>query len=84
MKLEKYLAMGEPKYSFDVEVKNGVIGTIDLFRQLDEKIDKPLTEKLPHRRVEHIETNQCDGVYQGFFAGGCWSCGQKGSSGELR
>ena len=45
MKLEKYLAMGEPKYSFDVEVKNGVIGTIDLFRQLDEKIDKPLTEK---------------------------------------
>ena len=45
MKLEKYLANGEPIYSFDVEVKNGIVGTIDLFRQLDEKIDKPLTEK---------------------------------------
>ena len=45
MKLEKYLATGEPVHSFNVEIKNGVIGTIDLFKQLDEKIDKPLTEK---------------------------------------
>ena len=45
MKLEKYLAIGEPKHSFDVEVKNGIIGTVDLFKQLDQKIDKPLTEK---------------------------------------
>jgi hydrogenase maturation protein HypF len=45
MKLERYLAMGEPKFSFDIEVKNGVIGTVDLFRQLDEKISKSLTEK---------------------------------------
>jgi len=45
MKLEKYLANGEPSYSFDAEMKDGVIGTVDLFRQLDEKIDKPLTEK---------------------------------------
>jgi hydrogenase maturation protein HypF len=45
MKLEKYLANGEPTHSFDIEVNNGVIGTIDLFRQLDEKRDKPLTEK---------------------------------------
>ena len=34
-----------PKYSFDVEVKDGVIGTINLFRQLDEKVDKTLSEK---------------------------------------
>ena len=45
MKLEKYLDIGKPNYSFDVEVKDGIIGTIDLFKQLDEKIDKPLTEK---------------------------------------
>jgi hydrogenase maturation protein HypF len=45
MKLEKYLAIGKPVHSFDIEVKNNVIGTIDLFRQVDEKIDKPLSEK---------------------------------------
>jgi hydrogenase maturation protein HypF len=45
MKLEKYLAMGESKYSFDVEVKNGVVGTVDVFRQLDGKIKKNLSEK---------------------------------------
>ncbi len=45
MKLEKYLSVGESKYSFNSEVKNGVVGTIDLFRQLDEMINKPLTEK---------------------------------------
>jgi hydrogenase maturation protein HypF len=46
MKLEKYLAVGKPVYSFDVEIKNNVVGIIDLFRQMDEKIDKPLTEKV--------------------------------------
>ncbi len=45
MKLEKYLALGKPKYSFDVDVKNGVIGTVDVFRQLDEKIKKSLSDK---------------------------------------
>ncbi|KYK32249.1 MAG: [NiFe] hydrogenase metallocenter assembly protein HypF [Thermoplasmatales archaeon SG8-52-3] len=45
MKLEKYLSIGKYKYSFDCEVKNDVVGTIDLFRQLDEKIKKPLNEK---------------------------------------
>jgi hydrogenase maturation protein HypF len=45
MKLEKYLAIGKNKYSFDIELKNDVIGTIDLFRQLDEKINKNPTEK---------------------------------------
>ena len=46
MKLEKYLAMGEKKHHFDVEIKNNnVVGTLDLFRQLEEKIRHPLTEK---------------------------------------
>ena len=45
MKLERYLAKGEPIYIFDSEIKDGVVQTVDLFRQLDEKIDKPLNEK---------------------------------------
>ncbi|MDH7506358.1 MAG: carbamoyltransferase HypF [Candidatus Thermoplasmatota archaeon] len=45
MKLEKYLALGKNKYSFIVEIKNGVIKTVDLFRQLDEKINKNPSEK---------------------------------------
>jgi len=46
MKLEKYLSTGKAEYSFDCEVKNGVVGTIDLFRQLDEKIkNKSINEK---------------------------------------
>jgi hydrogenase maturation protein HypF len=45
MKLEKYLAAGKPVYSFDVEVKNNVIETMDLFNQIDEKIGKSLSEK---------------------------------------
>ncbi len=44
MKLEKHLALGKPKYSFDVEFKNGVVGTTDLFRQIEEKIKPPFTE----------------------------------------
>ena len=46
MKLEKYLAFGKPKYSFDVEVKNSIVGTVDLFRQVDEKIKKPFSENV--------------------------------------
>jgi len=45
MKLEKYLSIGEPRYLFDTKTKDGLFHTIDLFRQLDEMIDKPLTEK---------------------------------------
>ena len=45
IKLEKYLATGKPIYKFECEIKNGTIRTIDIFRQLDEMIDKPLTEK---------------------------------------
>ena len=45
MKLEKYLAIGKPRYSFDVEVEDGVVKTVDIFRQLDEKIKKSLSDK---------------------------------------
>jgi len=45
MKLEKYLALGKPRYSFNVDVKDGVIGTVDVFHQLDEKIKKSLSDK---------------------------------------
>jgi hydrogenase maturation protein HypF len=45
MKLEKYLAVGKDNYSFDIETHNEVIETIDLFRQIEEKINGPLTEK---------------------------------------
>jgi len=44
MKLEKYLALGEPKYSFETEVKNGVVGTTGIFRQIEEKLKPPFTE----------------------------------------
>jgi len=45
MKLEKYLAVGEAKHSFETEIKSGIVSTVDLFRQLDKKIDRPLNEK---------------------------------------
>ena len=45
MKLEKYLAMGKPRFSFDLDVKNNGIGTVDLFRQLDGMVKKSLSEK---------------------------------------
>jgi len=45
MKLEKFLAKGEEKYSFNVKVKKGVVGTMDLFKQMDEMIKKPLSDK---------------------------------------
>ncbi len=44
MKLEKYLTLGEPKYSFNVDIKNGVVGTVDIFRQLDDRIKKSLSD----------------------------------------
>ena len=45
MKLEKYLEKGKANYSFDTKIQNNVVGTIDLFRQLDEIVKKPLTKK---------------------------------------
>ena len=45
MKLEKYLKIGRPLYSFESEIKNNVVPTIDLFRQLDEIVKGPLSEQ---------------------------------------
>jgi len=45
MKLEKFLEKGKEKYSFNVNVRRGIVGTIDLFKQMDEMIKKPLTNK---------------------------------------
>jgi len=44
MKLERYLAKGKSRYSFECNVKNGVVETMDLFRQLDEQIPKKPSE----------------------------------------
>ena len=73
MKLEKYLANGSAKYSFDVEVKNCVVETTDIFRQLDKKIKPLFTEhqkadiaysvvkaivgKLTEIAIEHAKSN---------------------------
>jgi len=45
MKLEKYLVSGKPRYSFNVDVKDNIVGTVDVFRQLDEKITKSLSNR---------------------------------------
>jgi hydrogenase maturation protein HypF len=45
MKTEKYLEAGEAKYNFEVTVKNGIIGTLELFSQLDNYAEKLLTER---------------------------------------
>ena len=64
MKLEKYLANGKAKHSFDVKVRNGIVGTTDLFRQLEEKVKKPITEKqradLSHSMIKSIIDNLTD------------------------
>jgi hydrogenase maturation protein HypF len=45
MKLEKYLQAGALSYTFETEVKNGVVQTLDLFRQLDDMKVQPFSEK---------------------------------------
>ncbi|RLI64464.1 MAG: carbamoyltransferase HypF [Candidatus Asgardarchaeum californiense] len=45
MKLEKYLAKGRPKYIFNIKIKNDIIYTTDLFRQLEEKTKHPLSNR---------------------------------------
>ena len=78
MKLEKYLAIGKPKYSFEPIIKDGVIGTVDLFRQLDEQIpDKPtdkekadyahsfvklITDALTNNAIEYAEENKIKNI----------------------
>jgi len=45
MKLEKYLTMGKPRYSFKMKTKDNVVNVADLFQQIDEKVQPPLLEK---------------------------------------
>lgn len=48
MKLEHYLAEGSNNFSFNSTVQQGIVQTVDLFKQLSEiveKLPKPLTEK---------------------------------------
>ena len=45
MKLEKYLAMGKKKYDFKPIIKNNILGTIDLFDQLDSLVKAPFNER---------------------------------------
>ena len=45
MKLEKYLSEGKENFRFELEIKDAVINTFDLFRQLDEKIKGNISEK---------------------------------------
>ena len=45
MKLEKYLAAGVSQYPLHVPVKENVVGVVDVFRQLDEQLRRPLSEK---------------------------------------
>ncbi|HEC92684.1 MAG TPA: hypothetical protein ENI51_06810 [Candidatus Atribacteria bacterium] len=43
--MEKYLENGNLEYKFDTEVKNGVIGTIEIFEQIEEHVKPSLSEK---------------------------------------
>lgn len=64
MKIEKYLAKGKKNYSFNVEIKNNVIGTIDLFRQMDEQIKKPITEKQKADISYSLVKSVIDGLFE--------------------
>jgi hydrogenase maturation protein HypF len=44
MKLEKYLALGVPRYPLSVTIKDTVVEVGDVFRQLDEQLRRPLAE----------------------------------------
>ncbi len=46
MKLEKYLAQGKPLYEFNISIKNNIIETKDLFKQLREIAQPPFTDKI--------------------------------------
>ncbi len=45
MKLEKYLENGRARYKLNAEIKDGVVDTVELFRQLDEKDTRDLSER---------------------------------------
>jgi hydrogenase maturation protein HypF len=44
MKLEKYLAVGSPRYPLSVTLKDNTVEVGDVFRQLDEQLRRPLSE----------------------------------------
>ncbi|RLF60020.1 MAG: carbamoyltransferase HypF [Thermoplasmata archaeon] len=57
MKLERYLSKGSPSYSFDLSISNGVIDSIDLFKQLHEFDIFPLSEsKRPDIAYSFVKT----------------------------
>ncbi len=64
MKLERYLASGKNNYTFESEVTNGVVKTVDLFRQLDEQVKKPFSKKekadISFSFVKTIVDSLCD------------------------
>jgi hydrogenase maturation protein HypF len=64
MKLETYLALGKDTYRFDSKIKDNVVGTVDLFRQLDEMISPNSTEKekadVSYSFVKTIVDSLCD------------------------
>ena len=64
MKLERYLALGKPLYEFNISIKNNIIDTIDLFRQLREIAKPPFTDKIradiAYSLVKTIIDAMCD------------------------
>jgi len=65
MKLERYLSVGKPVYEFKVSIKDNIIDTIDLFRQLRDKTNTiRFTEKmkadLSYSLVKTIVDAMCD------------------------
>ena len=45
MKLEKYLAVGKPRFDFDVSISQNVVDVKDLFFQLNAMMQKKMSEK---------------------------------------
>jgi hydrogenase maturation protein HypF len=45
MKLERYLSLGSVRYPLSVTITENVVGVADVFRQLDEQLRFPLSEK---------------------------------------
>ena len=46
MKLERYLARGSPRFPLQVRVKDSTVDVKDAFRQLDEQLPRPFSEKI--------------------------------------
>lgn len=64
MKLEKYLAQGKPTYEFNIYIKNNIVETRDLFKQLIEIAEPPFTDKIKadfsYSLVKTIIDAMCD------------------------